>query len=305
MNDDFFGRPTRSTATLDPRPAARPAPARPATRRGPRKSTPTARGQAPSPAVRRAPQPGVRGPRPSPSRGRSARAAEAIGRPPLAPAPRPVRSAPPRRAIPTLTGSQLRTRTLKRLVVFVVAMFAIVAAVGVQLVKVQVTNTSRYVAYGESQRDGFRVLPASRGAIYDRSGQAFAMSVAQPMVIADPAQVEHPIATSRALATILGGDADATAIEAQLTSDSRYRVIAKAITQSEASKIKDALDDGDLAGISLENEYVRSKPSNDLATGVIGNALPEGQETLDGQRGGISGIESEYNDRLNGKPGKL
>ncbi|HWJ64267.1 MAG TPA: penicillin-binding protein 2 [Acidimicrobiales bacterium] len=302
MNDDFFGRPTRSTTTLDPRPAARPAPARPATRRGPKKSAPApaARRQAPP---RRSTPPLDRGPRPSPSRGRSARAAEAVGRPPIAPTPRPAPRPAPRRVVPALSGSQLRTRTLKRLVVFVVAMGAIVAAVAIQLVKVQVTSTDRYVAYGESQRDGFRELPASRGAIYDRSGQAFAMSVAQPMVIADPAQVEHPIATSRTLAAILG--LDAADIEAQLTSDYRYRIIAKTVSQDDAEAIKAKLEDDELVGISLENEYQRSTPSDDLAIGVIGHALAEGETTPDGQTGGVSGIEAEYNRQLEGKPGKL
>jgi cell division protein FtsI (penicillin-binding protein 3) len=182
-------------------------------------------------------------------------------------------------------------------------MFAIVAAVGVQLVKVQVTDTSRYVAYGESQRDGFRVLPASRGAIYDRSGQAFAMSVAQPMVIADPAQVDDPVATSRTLASILG--LDAADIEAQLTSKYRYRIIAKTVSQDDAEAIKAKLDDDQLVGISLENEYQRSAPSDDLAVGVVGHALAEGEKTADGQTGGVSGIEAEYNRQLQGKPGKL
>jgi cell division protein FtsI (penicillin-binding protein 3) len=208
-----------------------------------------------------------------------------------------------RREIPALSGSELRRRTVKRLVLFVVAMAVIVAAVGARLVDVQVASTGRYVAYGESQRDGYRDLPASRGAIYDRNGQAFAMSVAQPMVVADPAQVEHPITTSRALAKILG--TDATEIETELTAKSRYRVIAKQISQKEAAAIKSAVADGDLAGISLEDEYVRSTPSDDMAVGVIGHALPEGQTTIDGQSGGISGLEAEYEKQLAGKPGKL
>jgi cell division protein FtsI (penicillin-binding protein 3) len=182
-------------------------------------------------------------------------------------------------------------------------MGAIVAAVAVRLVDVQVANTARYVAYGESQRDGFRALPASRGAIYDRNGQAFAMSVAQPMVIADPSQVAHPIATSRALADTLG--LDATDIEAQLRADSHYRVIARTVSPRQAALVKAAIADGDLTGITIEDEYRRSTPSDDLAIGVIGHSLPEGQKTPDGQTGGVSGLEAEFNDQLEGKPGKL
>ncbi|MCU1371415.1 MAG: Penicillin-binding protein 2, partial [Ilumatobacteraceae bacterium] len=250
---------------------------------------------------RSTPPPANRAPRPPAARNRSQRAADAVGpRRPVAPAPRP---RPVRREVPSLSGSELRARTLKRLVFFVVAMGLVVAAVAIRLVDVQVANTSRYVAYGESQLRGSRDLPASRGAIYDRNGQAFALSVAQPMVIADPAQVKHPIATSRTLAAILG--ADAADIEAELTSDSRYRIIAKEISAADATAIKDAIDDDELVGISLENEYLRNKPSEDLAKGVIGNALPEGQKAEDGRTGGMSNVELEYNDTLEGKPGKL
>ncbi len=301
MNDDFFGRPSsRSTTTIDQRPASRPAPARPAARRGPKKSTPTVRRQAPAPAPRRStPPPANRAARPPVGRGRSQSASGSVGRRPIAPAPRPV----VRREVPSLTGGQLRARTLKRLVLFVVLMGAIVAAVAIRLVDVQVANTSRYVAYGESQRDGFRVLPASRGAIYDRNGQAFAMSVAQPMVIADPLQVRRPIATSRALGRILG--LDAVDVEAKLRADSHYRVIAKSISQDDETAIKDAIAADELTGITLESEYQRATPSDDLAVGVIGHALPEGQKALDGTTGGVSGLESEFNDQLEGKPGKL
>ena len=275
-DDDFFGRPSSTTTISEPRPATRPAPSRPAARRGPKRA-------APAPAVRNA--------RPS------------AGRPPapVRSAPRPVRPARPPR--PPLTGSELRTRTLRRLIAFAVVMCALVAAIGIQLVKVQVAQPDQYVAYGNSQRRGVRVLPASRGAIYDRNGQAFAMSVAQPMVVADPAQVEHPIEVSRTLGSILG--VDPGPIEEQLRSDTRYRVIAKEVSQDDLVEIKAKLADDELAGISLEDEYLRSTPNKDLAVGVVGHALPQGQKAEDGSTGGISGLEFEYNATLEGTPGKL
>jgi len=192
---------------------------------------------------------------------------------------------------------------LRRLIAFVVVMVLIVTAIGYKLVTVAVVEQSRYVAYGESQRDGFRVLPASRGAIYDRNGQAFALSVAQPRVIADPAQVRHPIASARTLAEIL--DLDAADVEASLRADSRYRVIAEQATQRQVAAIKAALDDGDLEGITFEDEYVRSAPNGSLAQGVVGRSLAEGERDTEGNTGGISGLELAYDDQLQGKPGKL
>ncbi|WP_426572586.1 penicillin-binding transpeptidase domain-containing protein [Aquihabitans sp. McL0605] len=298
-DDDFFGRPS-STTIHDQRPATRPAPARPAPRRAPKKPAATT-ARAPRSASLRTPPSAPRASRPPsapPSRSTSASGPRRIA---TAPAPRPVRPARP--TVPGLTGAQLRTRTRRRLLAFVIAMVAVVAAVGVQLVKVQVVHPARYVAYGQSQRDGSRALPASRGAIYDRNGQAFAMSVAEPMVVADPAQVKHPVATANALARILG--ADAAGIQAELTTTSRYKVIAKQITQAQVTKIKAAQAKSDLEGITLEDEYLRSNPNGDLANAVVGHALPEGQKTAEGQTGGISGIEREYDRQLKGQPGKL
>jgi len=185
---------------------------------------------------------------------------------------------------------------------FVVVMAMVVGLIGFRLITVQVVDREQYVAYGESQRDGFRTLPASRGAIYDRNGQAFAMSVAQPRVIADPSQVRHPIKTSRALASILG--LDAAEVEADLRADTRYRVIATGISDEQAAAIGEAKGEGDIEGITLDDEYVRSHPNGDLALAVIGNALADGQTDDEGRTGGISGIERAHDGVLAGKPGK-
>ena len=284
MNDDFFGRTSSSsTSTIDRRPATRGA--------GPKKAPP--RRSTPPPANRAARPPANRAPRPPATRRLAA-----------APAPT-LRSAPPRRPrrdVVMLSGSELRTRTIRRMAWFVFVMCVIVAFIGTQLVRVE-ASPGRYLAYGQSQRDTSRDLPASRGAIYDRNGQAFAMSVAQPMLVADPVQVKHPITESRSLAAILG--LDATDLEAQLSTKKRYRVIAKEVSPHDVTKIKELIADGKLTGISFENEYLRETPSDDLGIAVVGHALPPGQVTADGHKGGISGIEHEFDRQLRGKSGKL
>jgi cell division protein FtsI (penicillin-binding protein 3) len=189
------------------------------------------------------------------------------------------------------------------MIAFVAAMAMLVGLIGFRLVNVQVADTERYLAYGESQRDGFRTLPASRGAIYDRNGQAFAMSVPQPRVIADPAQVSDPAEQAAVLADLL--ELDVAEVEADLRADTRYRILAEAITEEQAVELRSAIEEGELEGIVLEDQYLRSNPNGDLAYPVVGKALAEGEEDAEGNTGGIAGIEKAYDDELAGAPGKL
>ncbi|MEZ5205192.1 MAG: hypothetical protein R2701_12665 [Acidimicrobiales bacterium] len=87
---------------------------------------------------------------------------------PLGPAPfRPCRE------------SSCAVRTIRRSIALVVLLAMLVGVIAVRLVNVQVVSSERYLAYGDSQRDASRPIPASRGSIYDRNGQALALSVAQ------------------------------------------------------------------------------------------------------------------------------
>lgn len=183
---------------------------------------------------------------------------------------------------------------------FVVFVVLVVAGVSARLVDLQVVKPDRYVAYGLRQRDGFRSLPAGRGAILDRDGQAFAMSVAQPQVIADPTQVPRPRRTARILAAEL--DVDASTLEAALARKGRrYAVIAPLVSPAVADRVKRL----ELPGIAISKRYLRTSPSRGLAAPVVGRALADGQVVADSAHQGVSGIERQYDDALTGRPGRL
>jgi len=322
--DDFFARPKapRSVATLDaPRSTRPPKPARStsakptsAGRQAPKRAAKATK-VAPEPRVAKAPSSAPSRPaqrrtaRPAPAApSRSTRTGPARTDPvrsaparPARPAPRPARPAPrPPRARPAaLDGTQSLRRTKHRLIGFVLFICLLVAGIGARLVDAQVINRKTYTAYGAKTRDGFRDIPAGRGAIYDRSGQAFALSVAQPNVVADPVSIKHPKATAKALAPILRLDESELAVTLAKR-PSRYQVLLPTASTKVVDKVK-ALH---LPGITFENQYVRKDPGGVLARAVVGSTYADGK-TDKHHRQGQTGVERAYESQLLGTPGKV
>jgi len=195
-----------------------------------------------------------------------------------------------------------------RLVGFVVVVVLAGAGITTRLVDVQLGGTgcrsqalsvADCRAYGAGMRGAFRPLPAGRGAIFDRHGQAFALSVPQPNVVADPASVPSPTRTARALAPVLGVDEDV--LVSQLSKAStRYQLLATTV----APDVQQAVRDLDLEGITFEGQYVRKNPSDGLARAVVGRTYEQGRVD-DQQRQGQTGLELAYDDDLEGTPGRL
>ena len=75
----------------------------------------------------------------------------------------------------------------------------VVARVGM----LQTVDKADYASYGERQRVRSVVIPAERGAIFDRDGQVLAMSVPVMTIWADPRADRGPGQTTAALAAAL------------------------------------------------------------------------------------------------------
>lgn len=297
-DDGFFGRPGAGVTILE-RPdrgrSARPAADRPGPSARAARSKPPAARTAPTrrPAARSGTRPTTRTTRPA------ARGAARLAPRPAARAPRPA-PAPRLRSVRAAEGiDRLQRRSVRRLVGLGVVAALIVVGIGVRLADVQVLRSDRYLAYGNKQFNGFRQLPAWRGAIYDRNGQAFAMSVAEPRIVADPTQIADPHRAAVLLAPLL--HTDVAGLEAQLAKrGDRYEILSGDVTRSEADRVL-ALK---LGGITAEDQYVRTNPAGDLAAAVIGRSLPDGSVDDTGKQG-ISGLERQFDAQLHGQPGRL
>ena len=152
------------------------------------------------------------------------------------------------------------------------------------------------------------LLPYRRGDIYDRNGTILATSEKVYNIILDPAvllenQSDQPEKdcvepTLQALVDYFDQDREElNAIMAEKKT-SHYVILARQLTKDEVSEFEEAMkEEGSrIAGVWLEDSYIRRYPYDHLACNVIGY-------TVSGNVGQY-GIEQEYSEVLNGENGR-
>lgn len=164
-------------------------------------------------------------------------------------------------------------------------------AVIVRLVSLQVVSPEAYVSEGRAQRIATVTLPAERGSIFDRAGNELAMSVRQRTVWADPRLVTDPAGAAAALSPVLM--VDPQTLQTRLSTDASFVYLARQVDDT----VADAVTDLDLDGIALLDESRRFNPAGALAASVLGR--------VDTDNAGISGLEVQYENLLEGRPGEL
>jgi cell division protein FtsI (penicillin-binding protein 3) len=184
---------------------------------------------------------------------------------------------------------RLRLGTLLALVLF--------AVIGIRLVVLQVVQTPAYAGGGLADRLRSVTLPASRGAIFDRSGAALVHSVEARYIYADPELVQDPAATAEALSPLLG--VPRSELVKRMAKQkrvngrpSRFEYLARGVEIGTANKINSL----NLAGIGVDRDERREVPGGDLAANLIGFT---GEEMI-----GLEGIEARYDEVLRGVNGK-
>ncbi len=210
-----------------------------------------------------------------------------------APHPPPARSvatgAPPRRLLGRAGSPRRRVRLLRTIVVLVSVAFA------GRLVWVQRVDAERYVALGDSQRDGRRELPAERGQILDRSGDQLAASAPRPTLFVNPSAVSDVTGLAAALAPLVGVDAATLAERLTVGRDEgrQFTYLARQVDDATAASVL-ALEH---PAVGVIDEPRRVHPGGDLGRSLLG--------TVDLDHAGVSGVELLVDDELNGRPGRI
>lgn len=135
-------------------------------------------------------------------------------------------------------------------------------------------------------------LDAPRGVIYDRSGEALAISETMATIYANPPLIEDADTVAALLAPVL--DRPEEEILDKITSESGFRYLARKV----APTIGEAVKRLALAGIGVCSEDKRIYPKGALAPQLLG--FVGGDEDK-----GIAGLELQYDDVLAGEPGEM
>ncbi len=167
-----------------------------------------------------------------------------------------------------------------------VATFALLAARSFYL---QALKTDFLQEKGEARYSRVLEVPATRGRILDRNGEALAVSTPVKSIWAIPSDVELTAKSRRKLASLLR--MDPSEIDRRL-SDSREFVYLKRQIAPETAQAVLALG---IKGIHDQEEYRRYYPAGEVTAHVVGftGVDDAGQE----------GMELAHQDTLGGKPG--
>ena len=179
-----------------------------------------------------------------------------------------------------------------------------------RIVYIETTSGQKYEKIVLAQQEySSKVIPYRRGNIEDSKGTALASSIDVYNVILDCKELnrypELIDSTMEVLAQCFP-EVDITDARARLTDkpDSQYEVLAKKVSYEEESAFEtasdernsDKVEDNEVAGIWAEKEYTRQYPYGSLAASIIGFSSSGNY--------GVTGLENQYNDKLNGVNGR-
>ena len=183
-----------------------------------------------------------------------------------------------------------------RLVALLAAMVIGLCAILARLVVLQVKDASALQTLALDQRQRQVPLPATRGTIYDRSGQALAMSLPGKAVFADPHLVTNPQGEAATIASVLG--LDQAAVYEGLTKTTvnghtnRFVYLDRAVDLQTAARLAAYT----LPGIGFQDATIRDYTAGALAPQVLGYVGVDGS--------GLAGLESQYQRLLAGRQGE-
>lgn len=190
-----------------------------------------------------------------------------------------------------LQGS--RSRILAGVVLAIATIFVF------RLFYLQIIQHNHYVDLAQVEQVKKERLPAIRGEIYAMSGTTPVKLVLNETiytVFVDPAVIAENDDADKVASTmkeIAGGNVVDDFEKLLVEEDSRYQIIAKRVTRTQAEKIKDKK----LSGVGFQAVSQRVYPEGQLASQVLGFVNADGV--------GNYGLEGYMNEELAGKDGRL
>lgn len=168
------------------------------------------------------------------------------------------------------------------------------------LYQLQFVQGGYYLARADSETAASANLNANRGAIYftDDTGKTLPAAVNQqfPIIYADPSEIQNPADAAATLAPIL--NMPQSTLKQIFASNSQYHLLVNKASGDMVDAVNTAGTNGaPIKGIYTDYEPERYYPLGSVGSQVLGYVGPNASNT--GQRG-YYGVESFYNDQLNG-----
>jgi len=173
-----------------------------------------------------------------------------------------------------------------------------------KLVAVQTVQATALSAASARQAQTPIPLPAERGPILDRNGNALAFSVESSAVVTNPRQIRsvHPTDAPAYTTTIAAAVAQATGLgqatlQAQLDSDKGYVVLTPNLDPDVAAALRKKFPE-----LAIERREDRQYPAGDIGANVIGSA-GWNADVKPGRLSGRIGLEFSQDNLLTGLDG--
>ena len=197
----------------------------------------------------------------------------------------------------------IQTRSFVLMLIMGIVMFVLLFF---RLFDLQIKRHEELQGMAVSQQTRRTVVTASRGTIYDASGNILAISTSAETIILSPLEInnalkdtEHPVSWTKdslaaGLAEIL--DKDAASIRKRMDNEnSQYELIKLRADEDVAAKVREYVEENDISGVHLVADTKRYYPYGSLAAQVIGFV---GDDNT-----GLYGLEAYYEDELEGQSG--
>ncbi|MCL1831864.1 MAG: penicillin-binding transpeptidase domain-containing protein [Oscillospiraceae bacterium] len=201
-----------------------------------------------------------------------------------------------------LSQSPDRAMKLKLTYIVTLLLLAFVLLIGRKLYVTSVVDADDFRTRANSQQLDSFTINANRGTIYDRNGKIMAQSRTVWNVILSPYDVKlnenNPEEIAEMLSEVLGLDYDKM-MKLMNEPERRYEVVARRIERKEHDKIVKWKAEKEIAlyAVYLMEDTLRHYPNDKSASNVIGFTNYEND--------GMYGIESFYDDQLQGLDGRL
>ncbi|HEY6677337.1 MAG TPA: penicillin-binding protein 2 [Actinomycetota bacterium] len=179
---------------------------------------------------------------------------------------------------------------MRRLIALFGVLTLAMGTIVLRLTVLQVSQARAYRSFALDQRLHTLTLPASRGRVVDRSGEAMAISLPARDVYVDPRYVTDPWNEAQRISGVL--DLRVRDLLPKLTADTTFVYLARQVELKTAVQLERL----HLPGIGFLSTSRRAYPAGPLAPQVLGFVGVDGT--------GLAGLELEYQEVLGGTPGE-